>query len=119
MNHNRYEDRLTLLNRNKYLKLMNLDDKSFVFNTYEYYKMYKKFTKDQYDKVKTLYYKLSETELCTKPIKKYMIHSKELYTLIQPLVKNHSIRQIVKILKDKHEIVIGKSSVSIIIKEMK
>ena len=71
MNHNRYEDRLTLLNRNKYLKLMNLDDKSFVFNTYEYYKMYKKFTKDQYDKVKTLYNKLSS--IIIKEMKQFFV----------------------------------------------
>lgn len=119
MNQNRYEDRLSLLSRNKYLKLMNFDDKVFIYSAFEYYKMYEKFTEDQYNKVKTLYYRLSEIELCTKSTKEYMIHSKELYTLIQPLVKNHSIRQIVKILKNNHQIMIGKTTVSNIIKEMK
>ena len=117
MNKNRYEDKLILLSRKKYQNLMTLEDKMFVYGAKEHYKMHEKFTEEQYTRVKNLYYSVTETKLCTNK-KDFLIHSKELRTIIIPLLSKHSYREISKILWDNYSIKIGRTSIGIIVNEL-
>lgn len=112
MNHNRYNDRIYLLNLSKYLNMLSLEDQTFVFSCKQYYKIYRKYTKEQYDKVKELYYIVTETEIKPDTI---LLHYKEIYVLIQPLLKDYSYREISKILFDKHKISVCKTKIGDII----